>query len=143
MTASTLGAILIGAAILCLGAHAFACDANPVYRESLPDGRTFAIFMTTAQVQRSPRWNDDGQPAMTWMAATRYLGEWAREQYRGHDDVKYYQIGIKSFECPDLKDHRFYLFHLVVRNNGVETYGGQHFAAVLLDGTVVGPREIK
>lgn len=134
---------LIIASLLFFCSGALACDEKPVYVESLADGRTFAIFMETAQVNQSPRWSDEGMPAMTWMAATKFLSRWASEKYKNYDDWKYYQISIRSFECAELSQHRFYLFHLVVTKDGVKTFGRQHFAAVLLDGTVVGPTEMK
>lgn len=133
---------LVLVALLTGSAGAWACEDEPVYVEKLEDGREFGIFMQISRVEQSPRWNDEGMPAMTWMAATKYLAKWADEKYKEYDEWKYYQIRIEGFECPELAQHRFYLFHLVVAKNGEKIFGRQHFAAVLLDGTVFGPAEI-
>jgi len=128
---------------LFLSGTAWACDREPVYVQDVKGGRKFAIFMTKEQVRRSPTWNDSGMPAMTWMRAADFLIKWAKEKYADYDEVKLYQIQIEGFPCSDLQQHRFYVFQLYLARKGTETLGGEHFAAVLLDGTVVGPTELK
>src|SRR5262245_11700937 len=133
---------LLLVALLSSGA-ARACDGEPVYVQDVTDGRRFAIFMTKEQVRKSPPWNDSGMPAMTWMRASDFLIKWAKGKYADYDEVKLYQIQIEGFPCSDLQQHRFYVFQLYLAKKGKEILGGEHFAAVLLDGTVVGPTELK
>lgn len=133
---------LVLATLILFSRMSLACDDKPVYVERLVDGRTFAIFMERTQVEQSPVWKDEGMSEMTWMAASKYLAKWADERYKHYDEWKYFQIRIEGFECPELAQHRFYLFHLVVIKDGKKTIGREHFAAVLLDGTVFGPTEI-
>ena len=126
-----------------LSGPAWGCDQEPAYVQTLRDGRKFAIFMTKEQVKNSPVWNDNAFPAMTWMRASDFLIKWAKEKYKDYDEVKFYQIQIEGFPCPELRQHRFYLFQLYLAKDGKETLGGEHFGAVLLDGTVIGPTQIK
>lgn len=125
------------------GSAGWACDREPAYVQKTTDGRTFAIFMTKEQVWKSPAWNDNAVPAMTWMRASDFLIAWARKKYESYDEVKYYQIQIESFPCPELHQHRFYVFQLSLQKDGKVTRGGEHFGAVLLDGTVFGPTHVQ
>lgn len=125
------------------GSTGWACDREPVYVQKTKDGRKFAIFMTKEQVKKSPLWDDNGTPAMTWMRASDFLIEWAKEKYKNYEEVKFYQIQIEGFPCPELRPHRFYLFQLYLRKEGTESLGGEHFGAVLLNGIVFGPTEMK
>src|SRR5262245_37006819 len=114
-------------------AAAPACDREPAYVQKTTDGRTFAIFMTKEQVKRSPIWNDGAFPAMTWMRASDFLLAWAKKKYQNYEEVKFYQIQIEGFPCPELQHYRFYVFQLYLRKKEGETLGGEHFGAVLLD----------
>ncbi len=125
------------------GSAGWACDREPAYVQKTTDGRTFAIFMTKEQVRKSPAWNDNASPAMTWMRASDFLIEWARKKYGSYEEVKYYQIQIESFPCLELHQHRFYVFQLSLRKGGKLARGGEHFAAVLLDGSVFGPTQVE
>lgn len=128
---------------LFLSSAGWACDREAAYVQEVKDGRKFAIFMTREQVKRSPVWKDSGMPAMTWMRASDFLIKWAKTKYAGYDEVKLYQIQIEGFPCSDLQQYRFYVFQLYLARKGEEILGGEHFAAVLLDGTVIGPTELK
>lgn len=142
MTENCIKHLVLLLAIL-FGSTAWTCDREPVYVQKTRDGRKFAIFMTRDQVKKSPLWDDNAFPAMTWMSASDFLIKWARKKYKNYKEVKFYQVQIEGFPCPELNQHRFYLFQLYLAEEGKECYGGEHFGAVLLDGTVIGPTEIK
>ena len=67
----------------------------------------------------------------------------AKDNFKRFDSVKIQSISLSEAGCEPGKRSWYYLVHFTPIIDGSRVYSGVHFAAVLMDGTVVGPAQVK
>ena len=83
-----------------------------------------------------------GEPPLSVSQAYKRVQQWAKSEYSRYDSVGVREIAISEFSCSLVEDIWYYRIDLVPVFDGNEIWGGGNFAAVLMDGTVVGPTEL-
>ena len=133
------------AAISCM-AHAGPSDCSnyPVLTTTKEDGTTIGIVISDELRKRTPQWNiESGDPPLPLSKAVAAAKAWAKKTYTRYDDVKVECVTLNSYGCAIAKNQWYYLVHFSPIIEGNALFGGTYFAAVLMDGTVVGPVPIK
>ncbi|MEO0953031.1 MAG: hypothetical protein AAFY44_17135 [Pseudomonadota bacterium] len=122
---------------------AYDCDDSPLIQTKKRDGTTIGLFVAQAQFDAAPKWEPtDGEPPLSISAAHELVLAWAAESYGRYDDVSVREISLTSTFCFETR-HWFYRFDLVPEIDGNKLMGSGNWAAVLMDGTVIGPRRIE
>lgn len=125
-----------------LPAAAGFCGHHAVISTTLDDGTEVGVFLTEAQMARAPEWSPgEGEPPLSVAKAVEVATKWARQTYTRYDDVRIESIGLNGYGCRRARENWYYVVHFTPVIDGNRLYGGGNFAAVLMDGTVVGPRK--
>ena len=138
--------VLVLVAVASLGAHAQSreCGNHPVLTTTKEDGRTIGIIISDEQRRKAPNWNiDSGEPPLSISKAVVAAKAWAKKTYTRYDDVQIQSISLSSFGCSSMKDKWYYTVSFTPIIDGNAVFSGGYFAAVLMDGTVVGPVPVK
>jgi len=114
----------------------------PVMSTRKDDGKQIGIFIAQDQMERTQAWKpEQGEPPLSVSAAYRAAKEWGRQHYTRYDDVNVREFSLKKYGCSLVSDRWYYLFDLNPVIDGNELWSSGNWAAVLMDGTVIGPRE--
>jgi hypothetical protein len=88
---------------------------------------------------RSPAWMPkDGEPPLGISQAIRVSLEWATGAYERFDAVEVSKITLQRLSCTGQRNRWFYFVEFTPMMAGNRMYGSGNWAAVLMDGTVVG-----
>jgi hypothetical protein len=116
------------------------CGNHPVMSSVKDDGTTIGIVIDDGQRKRSPTWNvEAGEPPLPISKAVAAAKAWGKKTYTRYDDVRIQSVSLNSLGCTSEKDKWYYLISFSPIIDGNAVYGGGYFAAVLMDGTVIGP----
>ena len=136
-------AVLLGAA----SAAAYAgpdCGNHPVMTMTKDDGTTIGIVISDERRKKFPAWKiGSGEPPLSISKAVAAATDWGKKTYTRIDDVRIHSISLSSISCLSVKDKWYYLVSFSPIIDGNAVYGSGYFAAVLMDGTVVGPVPVK
>jgi hypothetical protein len=95
-------------------------------------------------MERAPRWTDlNSEPPIALIKATQIALQWAKLEYHRFDDVEINEINLRKSYCSSLSDTWYYVIDFAPIIDGNRILGSGYFAAVLMDGTVVGPKRSK
>jgi hypothetical protein len=75
--------------------------------------------------------------------AVQLAEQWARNEYKRYESVRVHSISLGEYGCPDQKGHWYYTVYFSPVIDGNVLFGSGHFAAVLMNGVVVGPSQAK
>ncbi|NVK39732.1 MAG: hypothetical protein HWE39_00685 [Oceanospirillaceae bacterium] len=134
---------ILGLSIL-ISESAFACDdsKHPVLSSRKNDGTKVGLFIQEDKIKNTEEWvPDKGSPPFSITAAYKIIKEWAQEHYSRYDGVNVREISLKRYECSSVPNLWYYLIDLNPVIDGNELWGPGNWAAVLMDGTVIGAKE--
>ena len=124
-----------------LGQSLHGCGPTPVVSTE-DKGRHIELVLDGAAVARTPTWAPTkGDPPLSVSKAAAAALAWAKVRYKRYDSVKITELSLKEFSCSSLPDHWFYQVAFTPIIDGNKLFGSGNWAAVLMDGTVVGPIE--
>ena len=129
---------------LCYGLAQANCGDRPVMTTQKEDGTTVGLVVTEEQQHKTPKWKiGSGEPPLALSKAIGAALSWAKKNYKRYDDVQVHSISLSSIGCSQARDKWYYLVHFSPIIDGNALFGSGYFAAVLMDGTVVGPTPVK
>ncbi|MCP5014606.1 MAG: hypothetical protein GY938_04905 [Ketobacter sp.] len=79
---------------------------------------------------------------MSISEAHRLVMEWSKTEYSKYDSVGVRSIELSTYGCSAVNNRWYYRFDLKPVFDGNEVWGAGNWAAVLMDGTVIGSTEI-
>jgi len=121
---------------------AWACGERPVMSTHKKDGTQIGLFISKEQIKNAPKWTpSNGEPPLSITSAYKIIKKWSKDRYKRYDRVVIKEISIKKHGCSVVKDRWYYVFDInpVIDDN--ELWGGGNWAAVLMNGTVIGTRK--
>ena len=136
--------ILLVSVFLAAGANAaFACSSDrPVLSTEKDDGTKVGLFISTTQIEAAPEWNpEDGEPPLSISTAYRLVKDWGNQEYARYDSVEVQGLRLTAYGCSRVSNRWYYVIDLAPVIDGNKLWGSGNWAAVLMDGTVIGPRE--
>lgn len=124
-------------------ASTFACSADrPVLSTKKDDGTQIGLFISNEQIKATPEWNpEEGEPPLGVSEAYRLVKDWDKDAYSRYDSVEVDDFTLSKYGCSLVSDRWYYVIDLAPVIDGNKLWGSGNWAAVLLDGTVIGPRE--
>jgi hypothetical protein len=140
--------ILLFAISLLASAEVFgqepSCGTQAMATINKADGAKLGLFMSPAQMSNSPAWTPEtGEPPLAVSKAVQLATEWAKKEYKRFDGVQARAINLGLYPCPTPKDRWYYTVHFTPIMDSVPLLVPGYFAAVLMDGTVIGPTPMK
>ncbi|MGQ9427114.1 hypothetical protein ACXYTJ_15430 [Gilvimarinus sp. F26214L] len=138
--------IRISLVLVCLAAiadAAFACGSDrPVLSTEKEDGTKIGLFISMNQIENTPEWNPQGgEPPLSLSTAYRLVKDWGNQEYARYDSVEVEGLRLTQYGCSRVSDRWYYVIELAPVIDGNRLWGSGNWAAVLMDGTVIGPRE--
>jgi hypothetical protein len=123
-----------------LWAGDYSCESRPMLTSTKEDGSKVGLFISSAQILNTPEWKPgSGEPPLALSKAVQLAQEWAKSEYKRYDGVQVRSIGLSEYGCPGYKGHWYYTVYFTPVIEGNVLYGSSNFAAVLMNGDVVGP----
>ncbi len=124
-------------------AQAFECGKYPVMSTTKADGTRIGIFISEGQIKLTPKWSpQDGEPPLALSQAAAIAKQWAEAQYTRFDGVEIASIDLNPYGCWRDRYHWYYVFHFSPLIDGNTVHSSGYFAAVLMDGTIIGPEPV-
>lgn len=134
--------LLVGATLM-VPVASLACGGGSVMSATKSDGTKVGLIISNQQIHASPSWNPEmGEPPLPVSEAYRLVKEWSKSQYSRYDAVDVREIALTEHGCSLAEDVWYYRVDLLPVFDGNRVWGGGNFAAVLMDGTVIGPTEL-
>lgn len=119
------------------------CEKFPVITTKVHDGTTIGVFISEAQFKRAPTWSPGHRdPPLSIAKVVEISEKWSKTQYQGYESARIQTISLSEFGCFGEAKYWYYTVHFVPVKDGKPSLGG-HFAAVLFDGTLIGPTKVK
>lgn len=136
---------MIAIAVLGISLPAAAdCGSRAVMTTTREDGTKIGVVVSDAQFANAPTWSPDkGEPPLSIAQVVKVSSTWAKEHFKRFDSVQVQSISLSEIGCTPGKRSWYYLVHFAPVIDGSRIYSGGHFAAVLMDGTVIGPTQVK
>ncbi len=120
------------------------CGRYPLLTTTKEDGTRIGVVVSDEQMKKTPKWSPGkGEPPLPLTQAIAIATKWAKGKYTRYDSVKVWNIDLQERGCGNLKGRWYYIVHFKPVIDGNAVFGGGNFAAVLMDGTVIGPQVIK
>ena len=122
------------------------CGSHAVMRTTRDDGTKIGIVISDAQLAKAPSWSPTkGEPPLSIAQVVKISSGWAKNHFKRFDSVEIRSIRLSEVGCfsGNRTQSWYYLVDFTPVIDGGRVYSGGHFAAVLLDGSVVGPTELK
>ena len=79
---------------------------------------------------------------MSVSEAFRKVQAWSETEYARYDSVSVREIALTKLSCSWVQDLWYYRIDLIPVFDGNQIWGSGNFAAVLMDGTVIGPTKL-
>ena len=116
----------------------------PIISSVKDDGTKIGLVVPDSAIKAAPSWKpEDGEPPLSISAARDAVLEWSKTKYSRYDSVKISEISLKSTGGCSRSDHWLYVFDLRPVIDGSALWGTGNWAAVLMDGTVTGTKEME
>jgi hypothetical protein len=138
--------VLLLLCVTVLTAHASPpdCGNHPVLTTTKADGTAIGIVISDAQIGKAPTWSiESGEPPLSISKAVAAAKAWGKKTYTRYDDMRIESISLNSLGCSSSKNQWYYVVNFSPIIDGNVLFGGSYFAAVLMDGTVIGPVPVK
>lgn len=118
------------------------CDDLPLVRTEKDDGSRVGLFISNEQFAATPVWHPrDGEPPVSLSDAYSLVTEWARTAYPKYDRAEVREIALQSQFCVHENRRWYYHFEFTLIFDGKYVAGTGNWAAVLMDGSVIGATE--
>src|SRR5687768_4050307 len=117
------------------------CGKHSVYGTTDEKGRKIELVLDSTALQRGPSWSPGTgvEPPLSVAKASRFALAWAKAKYTRYDSVEIREIVLASYSCSISQDRWYYRIEFSPIIDGNRVFGMGNFAAVLMDGSVVGP----
>jgi hypothetical protein len=120
------------------------CGSHAVMSTTREDGTKIGIVISDAQLAHAPAWSPDkGEPPLSIAQVAKLSLTWAKDNYKRFDSVQIHSIDLSEVGCTPGKHQWYYRVEFVPIIDGSRVYSGGHFVGVLMDGTVIGPTQLK
>lgn len=117
-------------------------ETYPIMSTHKDDGSKIGLFISRDQIEKTQAWTPgQEEPPLSISTAYNTVKEWGRQHYTRYDDVKVQELSLKKYGCSLVSDRWYYVFSLRPVIDGNELWSSGNWAAVLMDGTVIGSRE--
>lgn len=134
------GAGLVLMAIPIVG---IACGDSAVLSTTKRDGTKVGLVITSEQIDNGIKWNpEQGEPPLSISQVHRKVQDWAKTEYSRYDRVEIREIALTKLGCSLVEDYWYYRADLIPIFDGNQMWGSGNWAAVLMDGTVIGTTEV-
>jgi hypothetical protein len=118
----------------------YSCGSHPMLTSTKEDGSKVGLIISPDQISKTLEWRPGtGEPPLTISKAVQLAQEWAKGEYKRYDGVQVRSISLGEYGCPEQKRHWYYTVYFSPVIEGNVLYGSSNFAAVLMNGDVVGP----
>ncbi len=118
-----------------------ACDGALVSTLT-DDGKRIALKVSEEEILSAPKWKlSDGEPPLSISQAYQAAMEWAKDKYKRYDSVKVWSLELKGYNCSTHRDRWLYVVEFQPIIDGNRLFGSGNWAAILMDGKVIGPVE--
>lgn len=130
-------------ALIAMPVAAIACGDRAVLSTTKKDGTKVGLVITSEQVESGIKWNpEQGEPPLSISQVYRKVLHWAKAEYSRYDRVEVREIALTKMGCYLVEDFWYYQVDLIPVFDGNEVWGSGNWAAVLMDGTVIGTTEM-
>jgi hypothetical protein len=134
--------LTLSALYISFGVDAQACVKSVVMTTTGDDGRTIELVIDSTAVQQTPEWSPGrGDPPLSVARASEIAQDWADQKYARFDSVEIREITLGAPGCVSNNKHWFYIFDFMPVMQGQRMYSGGNWAAVLMNGTVIGAEQ--
>ena len=133
--------VLCAAPLTALAQAPFSCGSTPVVSTE-DNGKRIELVLDGAAVAKTPKWSPaKGEPPLSVSKAAAAALAWGKVRYKRYDSVEITELSLKQYSCSRLSEHWYYQVEFTPIMEGNRLFGSGNWAAVLMDGTVVGPIE--
>ena len=120
------------------------CGDEAVMYSIDEDGRKVELVLSSTAMLGTKEWVPGrGEPPLSISKATQLAKDWAKKRYSRFDRVDIDQIALVRFTCSTVSNRWYYRFDFTPVIDGSHSFGSGNWAAVLMDGTVIGTRIAK
>ncbi len=111
-------------------------------------GKHTGYFISRERVAATPEWVFDGitLPPLSLPDAYRIASQWIAQKYPKIDSFRVRSYSVEEFVQALARgepNRWYYSFEFIGSMDGTDVYAGPFTAMVLMDGTVIEPREVK
>ena len=136
--------VLLASITAHVSAKEYECSKFPLLTTTKDDGSRIGLVASEEQLSNSATWKPGkGEPPLSVSKAVEIAEKWAKNEYKRYDSVKIEVITLSEYGCMSGKGYWYYTFHFAPIMDGSALHGSGHFAAVLMNGTVIGPVKLK
>ena len=145
MTAHTMRYCAIFIFVALAVATATASDEYPIRSFTDANGKRTGYFISRERLAATPEWVFDGRtlPPLSLPDAYRIASRWIAQKYPKIDSFRMRSYSVEEAGHSGAPNRWYYTFDFIGRLDGTDVYGGPFMAMVLMDGTVIEPREMK
>ena len=120
-------------------AHAGYNCSNEVARSATDDkGKKIELVIKADALLRTKGWTPgDGEPPLSITNAVKIAKVWAKKHYAAYDDVVIDEVALTRYGCYAINNKWYYRFDFIPFRKGSGELQPGHWAAVLMDGTVI------
>ena len=127
-----------------LWASDYSCGSHPMLTTTREDGSKLGLVILPDQIASTPEWTPGtGEPPLALSKAVQLAEQWAKNEYKRYDSVQVRNITLSEYGCPEQKRHWYYTVYFAPVIDGNVLFGSGYFAAVLMNGSIVGSTPIK
>ena len=122
---------------------ACSCEDLAVISMQKDDGTRVGLVVPSESLKKAPKWiPDNGEPPLSISEARTTVLEWAADKFTRYDSVEISEISLRKSGACSGGEYWFYIFDLRPVIEGNSLWGSGNWAAVLMDGTVIGTTEL-
>jgi hypothetical protein len=133
--------ICVACVLLAVSVTAGACGQSEAFT-STQGGPRIALVLDEKRVTATPTWNPvNGDPPLSVAKATAIALAWGKERSKGFDSASIREVTLTAFACGAHENFWYYRIDFVPIRGGVKKFELGSSVAVLLDGSLVRPRE--
>ena len=120
------------------------CGSRTVWRTARDDGTKIGIVVSDTQFARAPKWSPEkGEPPLSISQVVKISSSWAKDNFKRFDSAQIQSISLAEIGCASGERQWYYLVRFFPTIDGKRVYSDGQFSAVLMDGTVIGPTQLK
>jgi len=130
-------------AAMSLSFNTYSCGSYPVVYVKYKDGVNIGLFITPNDMKNSPNWDVSGndEPPIGVVQSKKIAIDFVKKKHQEFDDVRIKNIKLNMADCTNGISGWYYLYTINPVIDGNELWGKGNWIAVLMDGSVIEPRE--
>lgn len=102
--------------------------------------KKIVLRVSESQIEQASSWTiKDGEPPFSISQVYQAAKTWVKDKYSRYDDVEIDGIRIQPHGCSMHNNKWLYVVDFNPTIDGNKLWGSGNWAAVLMDGTIVGP----